>query len=108
MAACGSLAPVLRAQPQMCQPPPLPPAAAPGQNIFTPQQEMDLGDAVAEHLQRNFRVIDDPEVADHLRRLGARLAAQLPETGLRIQFFLMDLPVANAYTLPGGRVCQCR
>ena len=43
----------VRAQ-QICEPPALPPAIS-GENIFDEQQEMDLGDAVAEHLRRTFR-----------------------------------------------------
>jgi WD40 repeat protein len=92
---------------QDCQPP-IPPAVSAPQNIFSAQQEMDLGDAVAEHLQSNFHVIDDTELNAHLRAVGARLVARLPETGLRYQFFLFDQPVANAFTLPGGRIYVSR
>ncbi|MCA1631976.1 MAG: hypothetical protein LC774_16935, partial [Acidobacteria bacterium] len=67
-AACAILAPRAPAQ-QPCKPPAPPPPAA-GQNIFSPQQEMDLGDAIAEHLQRNFRVVDDAELNAYLRRVG--------------------------------------
>jgi WD40 repeat protein len=106
VAACAIVAPRARAQ-QPCEPPPPPPPAV-GQNIFTPQQEMDLGDAVAEHLQKNFRVIDDPELLAYLRRVGERVAKQAPDVGLRFQFFLFDLPEANAFTLPGGRIYVSR
>lgn len=98
-------APPARAQ-QKCRPP-LAPAAAREPNIFTPQQEMDLGDAVAEHVQRNFRIIDDDEIIAHLRRVGERVAKNL-ETELRFQFFLIDLPVANAFAMPGGRIYVSR
>lgn len=102
--AC-SLSP-LNAQ-QRCQPP-VSPATSSEPNIFTAEQEMHLGDAVAEHLQKDFHVIDDDEVNAYLRRVGAALVKQLPETGLRFQFFLFDLPVANAFTLPGGRIYVSR
>lgn len=105
VAACAIVAPHALAQ-QPCEPPKPPPVA--GQNIFTPQQEMDLGDAVAEHLQRNFRVIDDPDLLAYLRRVGERVARQAPDVGLRFQFFLFDLPEANAFTLPGGRIYVSR
>ncbi|MCA1642835.1 MAG: M48 family metalloprotease [Acidobacteria bacterium] len=105
-AACAILAPRAPAQ-QPCKPPAPPPPAA-GQNIFSPQQEMDLGDAIAEHLQRNFRVVDDAELNAYLRRVGERVARQAPDVGLRFQFFLFDLPEANAFTLPGGRIYLSR
>jgi WD40 repeat protein len=96
----------VRAQ-QRCQPP-APPAIPQGKNIFTPQQEMDLGDAVAEQFQRDYRVIQDDELTGYLRRVGERLVKQLPTTDLRFQFFLYDQPEANAFTIPGGRVYVSR
>ena len=93
---------------QRCQPPTPLAATSSEPNIFTAEQEMHLGDAVAEHLQKDFHVIDDDEVNAYLRRVGAALVKQLPETGLRFQFFLFDQPIANAFTLPGGRIYVSR
>jgi WD40 repeat protein len=92
--------------PQECRPPAAPTAA--GQNIFSPQQEADLGDAVAEHVQRNFRLIEDDGLNAYLRRIGERVAAKAPDVGLRFRFFLIDLPEANAFTMPGGRIYVSR
>ncbi|MCL4522962.1 MAG: M48 family metalloprotease [Acidobacteria bacterium] len=75
--------------------------------IFSEQQEMDLGDAITEHLQRNFRVIDD-QVTEYLQQIGDRLTAPLPKGGIRYRFLLVDIPVANAFTLAGGRVYVTR
>jgi WD40 repeat protein len=102
----GVLAAPLAAQ-QKCQLPALPSPTA-GQNIFSESQEEDLGDAVAEHVQRDYRVIDDAEVTAYLRRIGERLTKQLPPTNLHFQFFLFDLNDANAFTLPGGRIYVSR
>lgn len=97
----------LRAQENKCLPPiTLPVSTEP--NIFTEEQEVYLGDAIAEHIQRNFRVIEDPEVTAYLIRIGDRLAQHLPLTKLRFQFFLVDLPNANAFVLPGGRIFVSR
>jgi hypothetical protein len=90
-----------------CQPP-APLVATAGMNIFTPQQEMDLGDAIAEQVQRDFRVIEDDATTAHLRRIGERIVRQMPQTGLQFRFFLFDLPDANAFTLPGGRIYVSR
>lgn len=103
---CWAQAQPLAAQ-QHCQPPALPGSGA-GQNIFSAEQEMDLGDAIAEHVQRDYRVIDDPEVTAYLRRIGERLTRHLPPTNLRFQFFLFDLNDVNAFTLPGGRIYVSR
>ncbi|HEV7904762.1 MAG TPA: M48 family metalloprotease [Pyrinomonadaceae bacterium] len=90
-----------------CQPP-APLVATAGTNIFTAQQEMDLGDAIAEQVQRDFRVIEDDATTAHLRRIGDRIVRQMPQTGLQFRFFLFDIPEANAFTLPGGRIYVSR
>ncbi|MBI3652472.1 MAG: M48 family metalloprotease [Acidobacteria bacterium] len=100
------LAPALQAQ-QPCQPPTLL-TQAPGLNIFTQKQEVELGEAIAEHLQRNFRVLDDPEITDYLKRIGERIIKHLPPNDLKFQFFLVELPEANAFVLPGGRIYVSR
>lgn len=104
---CATFAPARAQEARPCQPPVLP-ASLKEQNIFTPQQEMDLGDVVAERAQRDFRVIGDEELNGHLRRVGARLVAHLPPSEMRYQFFLIDLPDVNAFALPGGRIYVTR
>jgi hypothetical protein len=97
---------VARAQ-QPCDPP-APPTLSRESNIFSEEQEVFLGDAVAEHLQRNFRVIEDDKLTAYLDQLGDRLVKHLPSMRLKLQFFVVDLPEANAFTLPGGRVYVSR
>ena len=95
------------AQQQPCKPPvPLPTATEP--NIFSDEQEVYLGDAVAEHIQRNYKVIEDPEITAYLKTIGERLTKNLPINRLRFQFFLVDLPDANAFVIPGGRIYVSR
>jgi WD40 repeat protein len=95
------------AQQQPCtQPLTLPAATEP--NIFSDEQEIYLGDAVAERIQNQYHVIEDPEVTEYLTRIGARLTKHLPINRLRFQFFLVDLPDANAFVLPGGRIFVSR
>ena len=93
--------------PQPCQQPAIS-AATRARSIFSPRQEMELGDVIAERVQRDYRVIEDPETTGYLRRLGERLAAQLPPSEMRYQFFIIDAPDANAYTAPGGRIYVTR
>jgi len=102
-----ALVTVTTAAQQPCQPPQIS-ASAQGANIFTEDQENDLGDAVAEHLQRNYRVIDDEEVTGHLRKIGERIIKYLPPSHLHFQFYLFDANEVNAFTLPGGRIYVSR
>jgi WD40 repeat protein len=82
----------------------VPPGAA---NMFSEQQESDLGDAIAEQVQREFKVIDD-DVTEYLRRVGQRLLAQAPPSNIRFRFYLVDVPEVNAYSFPGGRIYATR
>src|SRR5882724_4960570 len=95
------------AQQQPCAPPvALPTSTEP--NMFTGEKEVYLGDAVAEHIQKYYRVIEDQAVTQYLSQIGERLTKNLPLTKLRFQFFLVDLPDANAFVLPGGRIYVSR
>jgi hypothetical protein len=89
-----------------CQAPAPPASKQP--NIFSETQENDLGDAVAEGTARDVRVIDNDALTADLSRIGDRLVRHLPPTNLNIRFSLVDLPDANAFVLPGGRVYVSR
>lgn len=84
------------------------PAASREPNIFSPAQENDLGDAVAERFESSLRIVDDEPLTANLRRIGERLVAHLPANELKIRFFLVDIPDANAFVLPGGRIYVSR
>jgi hypothetical protein len=98
---------LLRAQQGDCLPTVALPAASDA-NIFSPEQETMLGEAVAEQIQKDYRVIEDPELLAFLNDMGERLNKNLPLTSLRLRFFLVDLPDANAFVLPGGRIYVSR
>lgn len=107
MALSGIIVFPLQAQEGDCLPPvALPKSTEP--NIFSPEQETYLGEAVAEQIQKDYRVIEDTELTSHLTRIGEQLNKNLPLTNLRFQFFLVDLPDANAFVLPGGRIYVSR
>src|SRR5215470_5184285 len=92
---------------QVC---PQPPALerVTGKNIFSEQQEIDLGDAMGENLAREFVLIDDPALTAHLEELGSRLIRYLPPNNLKFRFFLVDLPEVNAFSIAGGRIYVAR
>lgn len=77
-------------------------------NIFTDQQEMDLGDAMAERGEKDFHVVHSEELNAYLNGIAQRLLAQMPPTQLKFRIVLVDLPVVNAFTMPGGRIYVTR
>lgn len=76
--------------------------------MFSDQQEVDLGDAMAEAVAVHVNIIQNDELTAHLRELGNRLIQYLPPTKLNFRFYLIDLPQVNAFSIAGGRVYVSR
>ncbi len=76
-------------------------------NIFNDKQEQDLGDALAEYYEPSLHLAA-PAADDELTRLGQRLLATLPPTGIQYKFRVYDSADINAYSLAGGRVYVSR
>lgn len=89
-------------------PPLLAPPSEPAKLLFTPRQEMELGEIVRQQQESNFLVIEDEQVTSYLKRIGDRVAQQLPATGLHYEFLLYDQPEIQAFSMPGGRVYVSR
>ncbi|HEX7330207.1 MAG TPA: M48 family metalloprotease [Pyrinomonadaceae bacterium] len=77
-------------------------------NIFSPEQEMILGDLNHQRMSGDLRFIQDEVLLAYVRQIGDRLIRHLPPTGLKFQFFIIDLPEANAFNTPGGYVFLSR
>jgi hypothetical protein len=103
LACCAAVTPAQ----SPCQPPALP-VPAPGSNMFTEAQEIALGDAMAEQAEKNYGIIEDEALTAYLNQIGQRIVRHLPPTNLRFRFAVVDLPDANAFVLPGGRVYVTR
>ena len=84
------------------------PAPDPAKLLFSPQQEMELGEIIRQQLESEFLVIDENQVTAYLKRVGERVAANLPDTGLRYEFLLYDQPEIQAFGMPGGRIYVSR
>jgi len=72
-------------------------------NIFNDRQEQDLGDALAELEEADLRLAP-PLANDELTRVGEKLLATLPPTGVHYRFRMYDSGEINGFSLAGGRV----
>jgi WD40 repeat protein len=104
LVVCAALVPI---RAQECAPPPIT-VDSNVYNIFSPEQEMVFGELTYQHMAGDQRFLRDPELEGYLRNIGAKLAKHLPPTGLKFQFFIVDLPDANAFNIPGGYVFVSR
>ena len=93
-------------QPASCSLPPFPRLDR-SRNIFTEQQEIVLGDIIDEQVVKQYEVLEDPE-GDYLQKFGDRILAQLPPTDVHYRFYLIDLPVNNAFSFGGSRIYVTR
>jgi len=76
-------------------------------NIFNDVQEMALGDALAEQTEREQRIVHG-NLNDYLQKIGERILHSMPSTQLQFKFQLINRPIVNAFTMPGGRIYVTR
>ncbi|HEV2704830.1 MAG TPA: M48 family metalloprotease [Pyrinomonadaceae bacterium] len=74
----------------------------PGFNLFTPEQDIELGKRSAQQIARETPFLNDPQTVEYVRRLGARLAAKAPGYKFPYHFEVVASREINAFALPGG------
>ncbi len=83
------------------------PKYGPDRNMFSAQQEEWLANIIDEQTLSQYRKIEDPE-GNYLQKMGDRLLAQLPPSDLHYSFFIIDLPINNAFSVGGSRIYVTR
>jgi len=78
----------------------------PGFNLFSKQQDMQLGEESAAQVRKQMTVINDPVLTDYVNRVGKRLAAakEAQDSGFPFTFEVVADPSINAFALPGGHM----
>lgn len=78
----------------------------PGWNMFTPQQDIEVGKRASADAQKQLPLCNDPKVDAYLTQLGTRLASKLPTNGVQypFEFHCVNDKAINAFALPGGYV----
>ena len=87
----------------MCAPPQRS-APQPGFNMFTKQQDIQLGQEAAAQVRQHYSAVQNNSLQDYLKRMGHLLAAT-PEasgSGFPFTFSLLNERSVNAFALPGG------
>jgi hypothetical protein len=74
----------------------------PGFNIFSPEQDIELGRESARKISRQAPLLKDQQTVAYVRRLGAKLAAKAPGHKFPYQFEVVAVREINAFALPGG------
>src|SRR5256714_6910758 len=80
------------------------PRVSTGFNLFSPEQDIELGRLSAEEVARQLPLLRDDRTAHYVQRLGERLAVKAPGYRFKYRFFVVASPEVNAFALPGGYV----
>jgi hypothetical protein len=79
-------------------------ALKPGVNVFTPEQDVQLGKQNAAQAEKQLRMLNDPRVDNYLNTLGKNLAAHAPGYKFPYQYKCVNDMAINAFALPGGYI----
>jgi Zn-dependent protease with chaperone function len=74
----------------------------PGWNLFSKQQDIDLGREYARQVERQMYVVPDKELTDYVNRVGMRLVRQGQLDDYPYYFKVVQDESINAFALPGG------
>src|SRR6267378_58869 len=76
----------------------------PGFNLFSKEQDVQLGQESAAQVRKQMTVIQDPVLTQYVNRVGKRLTAsrETQESGFPFTFDVVADPSINAFALPGG------
>jgi len=76
----------------------------PGFNLFTKQQDIQLGQEAAAEIRKKAVIVKDPVLNAYVNAIGRRLAAsrEAKDSGFTFTFEIIADPTMNAFALPGG------
>jgi predicted Zn-dependent protease len=76
----------------------------PGWNMFSPQQDIEVGQQVSPDAEKQLSMLKNSRVDDYVNTLGRRLAAKAPGEQYPYHFQVVNDRAINAFALPGGPV----
>jgi len=76
----------------------------PGFNLFTPEQDIELGRRSAQQIAQQVPLLREERINGYVQQLGKRLAAKAPGFPFTYQFAVIATKEINAFALPGGYI----
>ena len=76
----------------------------PGFNLFSKEQDVQLGQENAAQVRKQIQIVNDPFLKEYVNRVGRSLAhsQEAQESGFPFSFEVVADPSINAFALPGG------
>ena len=78
------------------------PRFKPGLNLFSPQQDVQMGLQSAQQIMRETPMLNNPQIVGYIQQLGAKLASKAAGEKFNYQFQVVATREINAFALPGG------
>lgn len=76
----------------------------PGWNMFSPQQDVEIGQQSAQEAEQQLPLLNNANVDAYINRIGQRLAANAGGPQFQYRFRVVNASDINAFALPGGYV----
>jgi predicted Zn-dependent protease len=71
---------------------------------FSVGEERDVGEKIQSIIRQDFKLIDDPDVAQYINNLGDQVLAAAGPQYFKYQFFVIDNADFNAFAAPSGLI----
>ena len=76
----------------------------PGWNLFSAQQDVEIGQQSAMEAERQLPMLNDREIEQYVNSIGQRLAANAGGPQFQYRFKVVNQSDINAFALPGGYI----
>jgi predicted Zn-dependent protease len=76
----------------------------PGWNMFSAQQDVQIGHQTAVQAERQLPMVRDADVEAYVNRIGQKLARNAGGPGFQYRFKVVNDSQINAFALPGGYI----
>ncbi len=72
-----------------------------GPNLYSIEKEIALGKELASQVERQAKIIDEPQIAEYVNRVGQNLARN-SDAKVPFKIKVIDTEEVNAFALPGA------
>ncbi len=80
------------------------PFSAVDTTIMLLRGESGIGKSMAEKLQKQLPMVEDPEIVNYVREIGQKIASVAGRDDFEYEFYVIKDDQINAFALPGGKV----
>ena len=73
-------------------------------SALTVSEENEISREFMTYVFANYQIVDDPEIAAYIQRLGDKILASYPPQPFKYKFYVIKNDVYNAFACPGAQI----